>query len=91
MHRREGKEPPAAKGPIYAAALLTIGGLLATTQAAPQMLSVGRLRDDTYGLQRAFDQFELWGGIRGTCQVLAYLAILYSLVPFLLQPKEPPC
>ena len=40
--------------PIYAAALLAIGGMLATTQAAPTMLSTQHI-SDLAGLQHAND------------------------------------
>ena len=70
---------PWAAFPIYSAAALTVGGLLATIQAAPQMLSVRHLGNDVPALQGAFDRFELWGGVRGVCQVFAYVADLWSL------------
>ena len=78
--RRDRSEARSAVAPCYAAAALSIGGLLATTQAAPRMLSVGRVGDDTAALQRAFDGFERWGGIRGVLQVLAFVANVCALV-----------
>jgi FtsP/CotA-like multicopper oxidase with cupredoxin domain len=69
---------PAA--PVYAAALLTIGGLLFTIKAAPIMLSVRHLGNDPVALQRAFDGFAFWGWWRGVCQVAAYLASFWALV-----------
>ena len=76
---REGSQPPAAAVPIYGAALMTLGGLLATTRAAPIMLSVRGMADDAVALQRALDGFQLWGNVRGLFQVLAYAATLWSL------------
>lgn len=72
-----------ASVPVYAAALLTVGGLLLTIQAAPIMLSVPDLGDDATALQRALDGFQSWGNIRGMFQVLAFIANMWSLVVLL--------
>lgn len=77
--RRSRVGPRQAALPVYAAALLAIGGLAATTQAAPIMLSVRHLTDPA-DLGRALDGFTFWGGIRGVCQVLTYLANFWSLL-----------
>jgi hypothetical protein len=77
--RRDAGTPRPAALPIYAGALLTIGGLLATTQAAPIMLGVAQLGDDQAGLQQALEGFVFWGDIRGVVQVLAFVANLWSL------------
>ena len=50
---RDHAAPRAAAFAVYAAALLTIGGLLFTTQAAPIMLSVRHLGDNPVALQQA--------------------------------------
>lgn len=71
--------PRRAAFPIYAAAFFAIGGLAATTQAAPIMLSVRHLTDPS-DVARALDGFTLWGGIRGICQVLAYVTNFWSLL-----------
>lgn len=65
--------------PIYGAALLTIGSLLATTQAAPLMMSTPHLSDPT-SLQHALDGFAFWEAIRAGIQALAFCANLWSLV-----------
>lgn len=65
--------------PIYAAAFLALGGMLATTQAAPIMLSTAHL-SDAASLQQALNGFQLWGGIRAGFQFLAYCANLWSIV-----------
>jgi hypothetical protein len=80
MFWRERTAARTAAAPVYAAALLTIGGLLFTIKAAPIMLSVRHLGNDPVGLQRAFDGFEFWGWWRGVCQCAAYLASLWALV-----------
>ena len=70
----------AAALPLYLGAALTLAGLLATTQAAPRMLSLRRLSDDdTAALQRAFDGFHLWGNVRAVLQVLAFVANVWAL------------
>ena len=73
----------AAALPVYLAAGLALLGLLMTFQAAPKMLSLRRIGDDPAALQKAFDGFEFWGGIRGVFQVLAFLANVWSLVALL--------
>jgi hypothetical protein len=70
----ESTAPRAARMPIYAAALFTIGGLLVTLKAAPIMLGVRNLGDDPAALQRAFDDFEFWGALRLASQTLGYFA-----------------
>jgi hypothetical protein len=71
--------PRSAALPIYGAVACTAAGLLATTQAAPIMLSVRNLHDPI-ALQQALEGFTLWGGIRGAFQVLAYLGNVWALV-----------
>lgn len=64
--------------PLYGAVAFAAGGLLCTLKAAPIMLSVGHLSDPV-ALRQAFDGFHFWGNIRGTTQVLAFLAIVCAL------------
>jgi hypothetical protein len=65
--------------PIYAAALLALGGMLATTQAAPTLLRT-RHTSDPVALQQALNLFAFWGGVRAVFQSLAFAANLWSLV-----------
>jgi len=65
--------------PIYAAALLALFGMLATTQAAPTLLKT-RHTSDPVALQHALNRFTLWGGVRAVFQSLAFGANLWSLV-----------
>ena len=65
--------------PIYAAALLALGGMLATTQAAPTLLATRNISDPA-ALQKALNGFEFWGGVRAVFQFLAFCANLWSLV-----------
>jgi hypothetical protein len=65
--------------PIYAAALLALLGMLATTQAAPTLLRT-RHMNDPVALQQALNRFAFWGGVRAVFQSLAFGANLWSLV-----------
>jgi hypothetical protein len=65
--------------PIYTAALLALGGMLATTQAAPTLLNTRHISDPA-ALQQALNGFEFWGGVRAVFQSLAFCANLWSLV-----------
>ena len=87
--RRDGTQPRSATIPIYGAALMTVGGLLATTQAAPIMLSVPSLGDDAVALQHALDGFQLWGNVRGVFQMLAFIASVWALVAVLAPAAHP--
>lgn len=57
--------PRSAAIPIYAAVVLVLGGLLATTRAAPYMLSLREIGNDPAALQWAFD-----GCVRSQVQIL---------------------
>jgi hypothetical protein len=64
--------------PLYAAVLLSAGGLFCTLKAAPIMLGIGHLNDPA-ALQHALDGFYFWGDIRGVFQVLAFVAAVWAL------------
>jgi hypothetical protein len=66
--------------PAYAAAVLSVGHVLATSRAAPNMLGVGRLGDDADALRGALDRFERWQAVRASLQALTFAANLWSLV-----------
>jgi hypothetical protein len=65
--------PRAATVLLDTAVLLLIGGLVFTAKAAPVMLSIEHMSDPG-ALQHAFEEFWYWGNLRGTCQVLAFIA-----------------
>ncbi len=75
--------PAQAALPVYLSVVLVLGGLLATVKAAPIMMSVRRIGDDTSALQKAFDGFRRWGNVRGVFQILAFLANIWALVAVL--------
>jgi hypothetical protein len=65
--------------PISAAVLCVLGIWLATTQAAPTMLSTPHLHDLT-SLQQAFNRFAFWDGVRAVFIVCYGVANLWGLV-----------
>jgi hypothetical protein len=68
----------------YAAAVLSVGHVFATTRAAPNMLSLRRIDDnDPESLQEALRRFEQWQVARGSLQALTFAANLWSLVSIL--------
>lgn len=74
------KRPLAAAIPVYGAALMCIGVLLVTTQAAPIMLSVPRISGDPAALQTAFNGFDNWGNLRAVFAALGYCFNVWALV-----------
>lgn len=74
---------PSKTLPLYLAAFLAVGGLIVTAKAAPIMLSVPHLGNDPVAIQKAFDGFNFWGGIRGVFQVSAFAAELWELAVLL--------
>jgi hypothetical protein len=65
--------------PISASVLCMLGILLATTQAAPTMLSTPHLHNLT-ALQQAFNRFDFWDGVRAVFIVCYGVANLWGLV-----------
>jgi hypothetical protein len=76
----DGTAPASGALPIYLSVALVLGGLLATIKAAPFMMSLRRIDDDASALQKAFDGFRRWGNVRGTLQILAFLAKVWTLL-----------
>jgi hypothetical protein len=79
-HRSSGRATPATGLLLYAGAALAIAGMITTAFAAPHMLSLRQAGNDVAAIQRAFDGFERWGGIRSVFQTLAFLANVGALV-----------
>jgi hypothetical protein len=65
--------------PIYGAALFALGAMLATTQAAPLMMSTPHLSDPV-SLQHALDGFAFWEGVRAGVQAITFCGNLWALV-----------
>jgi hypothetical protein len=53
---------------------------VATSRAAPVMLSIGKAPDDEPVLAGKLDRFARWHGVRAVFQVLAFLSVLWALV-----------
>jgi hypothetical protein len=65
--------------PIYGAALFAIGSLLATTQAAPLMITTTQSNDPA-ALQHALNGFAFWEALRAAVQALNFCCLLWALV-----------
>jgi hypothetical protein len=66
--------------PVYGSALMAIGVILTTTQAAPIMLSLHRIGDDPRALQQAFEGFYRWDSIRAVIGMLEGFLEIWALV-----------
>jgi hypothetical protein len=74
------KRPLWAAVPVYGAALMDIGVMLLTTQAAPAMLRLLHGGMNPVLLQKAFDGFYRWDSIRAVVGTLGDCAAIWSLV-----------
>jgi hypothetical protein len=74
------KRPLWAAIPVYGAALMDIGVMLLTTQAAPVMLGLLHGSTNAAFLQKAFDGFYRWDSIRAFVGTLGDFAAIWSLV-----------
>jgi hypothetical protein len=61
------------------AAGLALGGMALTFKAAPFMLSVRKIGNDTVALERARHGFNYWSRIRAACQIGAFAANVWTL------------
>ena len=86
--RLSPRRPWSVALPLYVAALMAVGGLLITTQAAPIMLSLHRIGDDPAALRQAFEGFYRWDSIRAVFGALGYCAEIWALVALLSLPVE---
>jgi hypothetical protein len=75
---RDGRSPRRAAVPMYSGVAFVVGGMLATTRAAPAML--GLMRSNRLPEEIAFKRFRFWGNVRGVFQILAFIATLQALV-----------
>jgi hypothetical protein len=81
--RTSSVRPWSVAVPVYGAALMNIGVILLTTQAAPIMLNVPRLGTDPAALQQAFEGFYRWDSIRAVVGALAACAQIWAVVALL--------
>lgn len=92
IFRLSPRRPWSVAIPVYGAALLTIGGIITTTQAAPIMLSLHRIGNDPRALQQAFEGFYRWDSIRavlGTIEGCLEIWALVALSSLAFQKKTP--
>jgi hypothetical protein len=66
--------------PLTIASLTSIGHFLATSQAAPVMLSLRHTPDDEAILTARLDKFERWSALRTTLQVLTFFVLMWALI-----------
>jgi hypothetical protein len=66
--------------PLSIASLTSIGHSLATSQAAPVMLSLKNTLDGEAVLTAKLDWFERWQAIRATLQVLTFFVLMWALI-----------
>jgi hypothetical protein len=66
--------------PVYGSALMAVGVMLSTTQAAPVMLSLHRIGNDPGALQHAFEGFYRWDSIRAVIGTLEGCLEIWALV-----------
>ena len=79
-YRLNRNSPQSAEVPVYLGAAFAIGVILATTQAAPQMLSLNHVGNDPVALQGALNIFQRWQAIRTGCIALGYVSNLWALL-----------
>lgn len=66
--------------PLTIASLTSVGHFLATSQAAPVMLSLRHTPDDEAILTAKLDKFERWSAVRTTLQVLTFFVLMWALI-----------
>ncbi|MBV9230357.1 MAG: hypothetical protein JOZ18_13685 [Chloroflexi bacterium] len=62
------------------ASLISIAHFLATSRAAPVMLSLRHTPDDEAILRAKLDKFELWSAVRTALQVLTFFVLMWALI-----------
>lgn len=71
--------PRVVMPPLYVALAFSVAGLLLTLKAAPIMLGLASSRSPA-AVDRAFDEFFLWGlNLRGVADTLAFAALVWAL------------
>jgi len=65
---------------LLAASATSVLHFIATSQAAPVMLSIGHAPDDEQLLAAKLDRFALWHGVRAVFQVLTFLILVRVLL-----------
>jgi hypothetical protein len=68
--------------PLYISALLALLHSIATSRAAPNMLSLRNTTDDEALLTGALDRFARWHTVRAVLQLLNFLMLLWAVVAY---------
>jgi hypothetical protein len=71
--------PAAAAIPLYLAALTSLLHSFTTTQAAPTLFRVRRVKDDAAQLTMIFDRFERWQTLRAALQLATFGLTLWAI------------
>jgi hypothetical protein len=66
--------------PFAAAVVLSVGHVITTSRAAPNMLQLRAIGDDQEAVGRSFRGFVRWHAWRAALQALAFAATLWALV-----------
>jgi hypothetical protein len=75
--------PRSAAIPFAVAVALSVGHVIATSRAAPNMLRLRAVGDDQEAVDRSFSGFARWHALRAALQALAFAATLWALVAVL--------
>ena len=74
------KQPMGLILPLALASGMSVCHFLATSQAAPAMLSLKDTPDDEALLKPKLDQFERWQAVRAAFQVLTFFVLLWAII-----------
>lgn len=74
------QQPVACLIPLVLASLMCVAHFIATAQAAPTMLRVGKTADDATLLAPLLDRFARWHAVRATLHALTFFLLLLSLL-----------
>jgi hypothetical protein len=74
-----GAQPSTVRYPLYAAALASVGYLVATLKAAPIMWSLKKTPDNEHVLAQKLDRFTFWHTVRTVFVIAAFVAMLWAV------------
>jgi hypothetical protein len=74
--------PLAQAWPLYVAVLLAILHSIATSRAAPNMLSLGKTSGDEKNLAATLDRFAFWHNVRAVLQVLDFFFLIWAMLAY---------
>jgi hypothetical protein len=74
------QQPSGLLLPLGLASLTSIGHFVATSQAAPTMLRVGKTPDEAALLAPLLDRFARWHALRATLQTVTFFLLLWAIL-----------